>query len=261
MYLETPSVKLMETYARARALPPDLLCNRRPQRLYLGNPYCSLVFPQEQLLKDIYAKADREGLKLTLVTAGLRWNGAERMDALLRFAQVRGCEVEANDFGTLERAARLSRRPPVLLGPQLNRRRKDPRIAWKAGMAAQAHLLEANAVNDALWRTWLAQFGVVRYEFERCGYDFALPQVPSSLHFPFYQTNTSMWCPLRGLCENGSRGRQPSDDNCPGWCNRNVLLYPDFLRLVGRWNSLLALDDRPWNPEFMNRFDRWVLNF
>lgn len=261
MYLEHPAAELMQAYAHMRQIPPEILPRRIPQRLYVGNPHCGLLFPDADTLAAIESKAAREGIKLTLVTAQLRYGGEDRMDALLSLAQRRGYELEANDFGTLQRACTLSQRPIIALGTRLNRRRKDPRMNFKAGMNAHPELLRENAVNDAAYRAWLRQFGVERYEFERCGYDFALPDGPSSLHLPFYQTNTGLWCPLRALCEWGDRGKQCSDGNCPQWCTENELVYPDHLHLSGRWNSLLALDARAWNPEWMNHFDRWVLNF
>ena len=260
LYLDHPLKDFMAAYARCRELPMDVLPPRPPDRLYLGNPHCRHLFPEEGALRAILDKAAREGVRLSFMTAELRSGGEAREDALLGLAAARGIECIVNDWGMLERAR--AQGASVALGPQLNRRRKDPRLAWKAGMRDHMDLLAENAQNDPAWRDYLRAFGVERYEFERCGYDCAVPGgVPCSLHLPFYCTNAALWCPLRALCARGDRGAQSGADRCPGWCAENALLYPAHLKMAGRWNALIALDDRPWDPAFMERFDRWVLNF
>ena len=262
LYLAYPLPDFMNAYADLRCVPRAALPKRAPDRLYVGNPHCRLLFPDEGILRALADKARREGRALSLVTAELRAGGEARADALLRFAAERSAECIVNDWGMLERANALSPRPELSLGTRLNRRRKDPRLAWKAGAAEHVDLLRENSLDAPQWRSWLRDFGVVRFEYERCGYDCAPPgDAPCSLHLPFYQTNTALWCPLKALCERGDRGAQTAADRCPGWCADNVLLYPTHLKLVGRWNSLIALDDRPWNEAHMRRFDRWVLNF
>lgn len=260
LYLEHPLENFMAAYARCRELPAGILPPRAPDRLYVGNPYCRLLFPGADALRAILDKAAREGVQISFITAELRGGEEPSADALMRLAAARDIEWIVNDWGMLERARSHGLR--VSLGPQLNRRRKDPRLIWKAGAGAHLELYAENAQNDPAWRAYLRAFGVERYEFERCGYDCAVPSdVPCALHLPFYCTNAALWCPLRAICARGDRGAQSGAKHCAGWCVENALLYPAHLKMAGRWNALLALDDRPWNPAFLNRFDRWVLNF
>ncbi len=261
LYLSHPASKFFQLYAQARDFPASILPKIRPRRLYIGNPYCRFVFPDPHTLRSIAQKAAEEAFQITLVTAEMRCGSEGDLDSLLLFAADRGFELEVNDWGVLERASNFDPRPAITLGTQLNRRRKDPRTPWKAGFGAHASLLGENALNDELWLKYLKNLGIKRCEFERCGYYFTIPKIPASLHLPFYQTNTGLWCPLKALCERGERGAQRSCNSCPQWCSNNAILYPNHLRLIGRWNSLLALDNRPWDGEFMKRFDRWVLNF
>ena len=262
LYLSCPLPDFWNAYADLRRVPRAFFPNRPPDRLYLGNPHCRFLFPDAKTLRALADKAYRERRALSLVTAELRGGDEAHADALLRFAAELGAECVANDWGMLERARRLSPRPVLSLGVRLNRRRKDPRLAWKAGAAEHIALLRQNSLNDPSWRAWLRDFGVARYEYERCGYDCAPPGgAPCSLHLPFYQTNTALWCPLKALCERGDRGAQAGARDCPRWCESNALLYPAHLKLAGRWNSLIALDDRPWDEAAMAPFDRWVLNF
>lgn len=260
LYLEVPAEDFLPAYAANRALPAGILPVRRPDRLYIGNPYCDQIFPEAFCLAAIAAKADREGLRLSIVTAGMHAGGEAAADAQIAFAADAGAELCVNDWGVLRRAKMHPHRPEILLGTLLNRRRKDPRMAYKPGLQDRKALLAQNALNDPGWLHFLQDAGVVRFEYESCGLPTVLPNAPCSLHLPYYQTNTSRWCPLRALCERGDRGAQKPGNACPGWCAHNELLYPDHLKMTGSWNSLLALDSTP-GEALAQDFDRWVLNF
>ena len=255
LYLSLPLADFMAVYARSRQLPPKWLPAALPRRLYVGNPYCRFLFPEEDVLRAIAQKAGKEGLLLTLCTAELRAGGEATADRQIVLAAELGSELEINDWGMLRRAAG---RTPLLLGTQLNRRRKDPRMQYKPGM--DASLLAQNSLNSPQWRAYLEELGVIRYEYEACGLPTCLPEAHCSLHLPFYQTNTSLWCPLQALCLRGERGAQQPQADCAHWCEENALLYPRHLQMLGRWNSLLALADTP-RPEDLAGYDRWVLNF
>ena len=45
-------------------------------------------------------------------------------------------------------------------------------------------------------------------------------------------------------CTTGERGKQKLVKQCPGFCKDYAFLYPDHLKMVGRYNSLFALDSR-----------------
>ena len=259
LYLSTPMDTFWDAYARIRRIPRLILPERKADRLYIGNPFCRLVFPEEQVLEAILAKAQGEGLAVTLVTAEMRAGEEERADRLFALAAKHRLEVEINDWGMLWRAQPFRDEITLLLGTRLNRRRKDPRMQWKAGFKTQAGLLSRNALNDDGYRTFLAELGIRRFEYESCGLATQAPEAACSLHLPFYQTNTSLWCPIHALCTQGDRGAQRPAEHCPRWCESNVLLYPGHLRMLGRWNSLLALDPEPLRTA--EAFDRWVLNF
>ena len=259
MYLDTPAGDLEAAYAARFGLPEGFLSGRRIDRLYAGNAYCRHLVPEIPVLEAIAEKAGQEGLELTLVTAELRAGDEARADMLIEFARKHKCELVVNDWGMLHRAGR-SGNIDILLGTQLNRRRKDPRMAYKAGFAGNERLLARNALNSPEWRAYLQAFGVCRYEFESCGLQTDLPDGSCSLHLPFYQTNTSLWCPLRALCTSGSRGMQRPADQCPQLCENNYLLYPRHLNMLGRWNSLLAFDPACSGPD-LQKYDRIVLNF
>ena len=100
-----------------------------------------------------------------------------------------------------------------------------------------------NSLNAEFYRTYLRDtFGIRRYEWESCGYRQQFPEEKNSIHVPFYQTNTSQYCTLYAACKNGERGKQELPESCPGYCREKVFLYPKHLKMVGRYNSLFALD-------------------
>ena len=200
-------------------------------RLYVGNAYCVRLFPDPDTLEKILAKASAAGLAVTLTLPTLRGPMPPWMEAAAR-----AVEVAVNDWGALRRL-RGSR---ILLGTMLNRRRKDPRMEEVPGFAEHRGDLVRNGLDDPVFSAWLREMGVERYEYESCG----LPPSPTagrrSLHVPFYQTNTSHDCVLAAACQGRDPGVAggPCREECAEW----ALLYPDDMGLVGRYNSIFALD-------------------
>ena len=114
----------------------------------------------------------------------------------------RWLELLVNDWGLAE-LLRKKRSPYLepVLGPLLNKRKKDPRLAWKTGSLES---LAENSLNADFYREFLAEeLGIRRYEWEACGYPMKLPPGNHSLHLPFYQTNTSQFCPDFAGCAFG----------------------------------------------------------
>lgn len=260
-YIRLPMTRFMDAYAQMCALPRNLLPARLPDRLYIGSSFCRHLFPGPGELRAIADKARCERTALTLVTAELRAGVEAAADELIAFAAQQRAELCVNDWGMLERAQPFAGKLPILLGPMLNRRRKDPRMQWKAAPARQLALLSENSLNSAAWCAFLGRMGVQRYEYESCALPAQLPPGSISLHMPFYQTNTALWCPLRALCTAGDRGAQAPAESCSRYCEDNVLLYPEPLKMIGRWNSLLALDADAWRRPLPPGADRIVLNF
>ena len=123
---------------------------------------------------------------------------------------------------------------------------------------------QENNLNSDFYREFLEQeLGISRYEWESCGCALKFPPGKNSLHIPFYQTNTSQYCPLYAVLVNGQRGKQGYIKECPGYCTDKALLYPGHLNMVGRYNSLFALDETILkNPEtrISEDVDRIVVN-
>ena len=149
-------------------------------------------------------------------------------------------EIVVNDWAMVEMLCGKTFRLHPVLGTLLNKRKKDPRMKYKSG---DTLLFQQNSLNAGFYRDFLAEeFHIYRYEWESCGYPQELPPGKNSLHLPFYQTNTSQYCPLYALCTTGDRGTQQLAEHCPKFCEKYALLYPEHLHMTGRYNPLFGVD-------------------
>lgn len=260
--LRRGAAPIWEVYARECGIPRALLPDRPPDRLYIGSASCARLLPEPSVLEALLDAAEEAGLEVTLLTAQLRPDGGASVDRLLEMLDHRGrhAELVANDWGMIERAQRHRDRVEIVLGPLLNKLRRDPRMPWSAGYAAHGDLLSEGNLNDPALRAFLEALGVRRIEYETCARPIRVPEGRHSLHLPFYHTNASAWCPLRAHCEGGSRGAQRPPGTCPGWCAQNAFLYPKHLNMIGRGAALLALDPGA-GKRIPEHIDRLVFNF
>lgn len=244
-YLSMESAAFFDAYFRRNQIPDPPLFH--PDRLYIGNAFCPHLAPTEEELFALMDKACQESFAVTLVFPFLlEENLTEtqaRLQHLARWCEQKNktIEIVVNDWGTAHLAAQI----PVFslcLGVLLNKRKKDPRMAYKLGNRT---LFEQNSVHAAFYREYLKEeFRMERYEWESCG-DTSTSKFlegKNSLRLPFYQTNTSQYCPLYAACTEGSRGAQVPIRECPKFCERQAFLYPEHLRMVGRYNSLFGVD-------------------
>lgn len=255
-YLSANLKVFMDNYWERNHLSGHWFSDIRLQRLYIGNAFCHLLFPKKDQLFLLLEKARKDGLQVTLTFSYIREFMLENVKILLDRLEVwceeKDCilEIQFNDWAMAEMLKEKRQLTPVL-GILLNKRRKDPRLHYKletmaqTGAAADSKFLEENSLNADFYREHLEkEYGIVRFEWESCGYDMTFSTGKNSLHLPFYQTNTSQYCTLYAKCTTGERGKQELVKKCPGFCKDYAFLYPDHLKMVGRYNSLFALDDR-----------------
>lgn len=247
-YLSSSLTEFSRIFAeKSMGICGSLLRKRQvPERLYIGNQFCHLLFPGKELLFQMLEKAAAKQVKITLVFSYIREYMLEQVQALLEEVD-RWCErrktcieVVVNDWGMADLVKNRTRNLTPSLGILLNKRKKDPRISFKKG---DQRLFEKNNLNAGFYRDFLKEeFGIDRFEWESCGYEQDFPEGKNSLHIPLYQTNTSQYCPLRAVCLNGERGAQKLAKSCSYYCAEHVFLYPEHLHMVGRYNSLFGID-------------------
>lgn len=269
-YLQKSLPEFYHDYLRKNYLRGSGLEARIPDRIYIGNQFCHLLFPEEELLFAMLEKAKKEFTAVTLSFTYLRETLLEDIFALLRkidhWCGKNELEMECvvNDWGMADFIRKETKHLLPCLGTLLNKRKKDPRINYKKG---ERDLYSQNSFNADFYQEFLKEsFGIERAEWESCGYMQDIPAGKNSLHFPFYQTNTSQYCPLYAVQKEEDRGRQKLADKCPQYCKNAAFLYPKHLNMIGRYNSLFALDrDFLEDVEQLKRYtdsniDRLVLN-
>lgn len=242
-------------------------------RLYIGNEFCHNLFPEMKLLINMMEKAKEEGLQITLCFTYIRDFYIEKtkdiIENVYNWCDENDTKIEIilNDFGMLKLLEDKTDCFRISLGVLLNKRKKDPRYIYKKGYLENKELIAKNNLNSWIFNNFLKECKIERYEYESCGYKISIAEGHHSMHIPFYQTNTSQYCPLYAMCTTMDRGNQKLVTNCPKYCRDYVFSYPKHLKMVGRYNSLFAFDDTllkdPKELEYYinSGIDRIVLNF
>lgn len=265
-FLQEEGQALFRSLLSEHALSGHALFNRPVQRVYLGCSFCNHRMPDRSLFTQLIERARAQRLEVTCVLSCLRPGEEARAEALIAQACAQQCEIMVSDWGTLQLCSRKTDR--ILLGPLLNRRRKDPRLRYQNGVGKRGTLLAQNSLNDPIWREYLQRLGVSRFEEESCGYPLSLPGGAShSLHLPWYQTNVSSYCPLCALLREGDRGKQTLVFSCDAPCEKMLLAYPQHLASYLSGASLQALSRQilatpePLQELLEQGVDRLVVNW
>ena len=135
----------------------------------------------------------------------------------------------------------------LTLGCLLSKQRRDTRMNY-VNRNDNELSKEKSQVDAPFYRQYLAKhFNITRVSFQNSGIDqsFFTPDsmIGMTLHFPYFQMNTSGWCPLLAMLYRGSRGRQKAVDDCHCECMTYAFEYPDFLCMTGRYNSIFGYND------------------
>lgn len=192
------------------------------QYVYIGNQFCSHLFPKLETLNKVLEKCQRLELKPVLMFAPLKEHEIKERKEILKDLDS-SIEIVANDLGMLEMLKEYSF--PVIEGILLNKHVKDTRLKYVEHFHAQP--------SDYKTR--------YRKSYESCGQTMNLS--PScDFYFPKFQMNTSGTCTMYAKCKNGNRGYQEEILDCPKYCLNQHFLYPTHLRMIGEYNSLFGYD-------------------
>lgn len=249
-YLKESLSDFMTDYWKENNVASAFYAKRLPDRIYLGNQFCRLLFPKKEILFALLEKARSEGLGVTVSFAcqpEVSLKEAEQLlESLRSWCQKNeSIEIVVNDWGMAQLVGRYPEQFELCMGTLLNKRKKDPRLSYLKSRLPdkETGLLAENSLNADFYQKALEKnLGFVRYEWESCGYPQRFPEGKNSLHLPFYQTNTSQYCTLYAQYREHNRGRQYLQAECPGYCQMQAFLYPEHLHMTGRYNSLFSLD-------------------
>lgn len=253
-YLSGSLAVFTEKYWAENYLSGHPLAGKMPQRIYVGNQFCHNLFPKKEVLFAVLDKAKKENLEVTISFSYLRDYMLEDTKKLLRELSLwctengKKAEILVNDWAMPGLLVGTEQVLIPCLGVLLNKTRKDPRYAYKKGMCTRPE----SGFGREMQQYLKEKMGISRFEWEAAGMPAGADTAGTadrpgaggsgiSLHLPFYQTNTSQFCPLYARCKNGSRGNQELPAACPGYCRELVFLYPKHLSMVGRYNSLFGL--------------------
>lgn len=243
--------------------------------LWIGSSLCPQLYPDAQiteLLDRSLAQCLEPRVVFSTMGEGEISLYSRRLEVLEEWCRQRGRQLTlvVNDLGMLEMLRERKRKSEgaamkgteeakkrfifsLTLGPLPVRRRKDPRLFWAAGERARSWGMLSDA---ALLRALKERYGISSVSLEEM--DAAEGQhcaLPVTLVGPWAQLNTGTFCPLAAAVCRGDRGAAVHADACPGYCRDRVFLYPDELRMTGRYNSLLGFSSRIFFRERVRRLE------
>ncbi|MDD5935501.1 MAG: hypothetical protein PUC65_08100 [Clostridiales bacterium] len=271
-YLNMSLNDFIVEYFKSHHMESHELAKKQVNRIYVGNEFCHNLFPEKVQLMRMLEKTKKENLNVTLAFTYMRDEMLEQTQVLLK-ELYDWCkkneivlELVVNDWGMVQLLENMQKYFTLCLGILLNKRRKDPRYPYKSGYQEHVKQLAQNSLSSVEYRKFLEKWNIKRYEFESCGYLMEVSGAHNSIHFPFYQTNTSQYCTLYAKCTTMDRGKQQLVTKCPRYCEEFIFAYPKHLKMVGRYNSLFGFDDTLLNRLEMLQYyleqgmDRLVLN-
>lgn len=256
IYLDQPHMHMMvekgtcftvDHYVQQSGLSGHPIFSANVKRLYIGDDFCFERLPSAELLHAFLKIAESQGFHVTLCFPFLYERQLTAIHNLLSVLNEWSCssgkqaEVVVNDWGALNMLHRVYPDVDLVLGRLLNRRKKDPREEWHWQKNSYLPGYQSNFLNSTCIQSILSRYGVHRYEFESTTQKPLLPEGNHTLHFPFYQLNTSTYCNLKHRCDN-FKMNQSKQSGCPGYCREIVSLYPKHLNTYGRGNSIFAFN-------------------
>lgn len=238
-FLNCDIADFQSDFLKRNFLSAHPLFQKKAERVYIGSAHCRHLFPDN--IGTLILRARQQNLGVTVVLPPIRESAAGFFEKIMTdILKSDADEIVINDLGTLLKYHACGKR--IVLGTYLNRRRKDPRMRYKLGFQKCAELMTENNLNDDDWLRKLEALGVARFEYESCGMLQTYPKGHVTLHLPFYQTNGSHGCLIAASCEGTDPGLGRDGETCPVWCQSRARLYPDALRLIGRYNALFGVD-------------------
>ena len=245
------------------------------QRVYIGNEFCQNLLPCNHILEYIN-KANDEDYEVTVMLSVMDESMVKRIicviDEIEQYCVINQKKIEiiVNDWGVLNYIKSNTSMIVPVLGRLLNKRIKDPRRRWTWHDKNDESLRSNCLSNNDYFRKFVNEYGVERFEFEvyenkEDVKSLILKGNMNSLHFPFYQMMTSLYCPLFYEYNNFVQNRLMIH-NCPHICKEIVRTYSRDLRMIGIGNSnFVYVKDILTDPDILeiycnNGIDRLVFS-
>lgn len=216
-------------------------------RIYIGSQFCGLKLPDVNLIKKAILVCEKKNINVTINTSIITEDGSIFVKDLLEMLQKlevneefrNNIEITINDFAVLRLIDIMNISIKYNLGILLNRRQKDPRYKYRWNYYNVRKLLIENEIGSKKFNTFYSQFKYWEYENNPLGNK--LTEKKCVLHIPFYQTNTSRYCPMNAAFTRKDSTNQYNIKTCEHFCEKNIYLYSSTMPLVGVGNSNFGL--------------------
>ncbi len=192
--------------------------DRLINRIYFGGEFCERLLPDKKTLLRVLSLVDKNRLNFSLITPVVSDQALGRLEQLFSILP-EGSEVIVNDWGTLRLLRRSYPKLIPVIGRQLCKMIKDPRLP-----SAQWLKLYPHGIQSGPFHKLLAQFEIERIEMDVPPFaelqDFNSPLHELSVHLPFGFS-------LKGrMCKMGALQLEPPRKFGPGHgCNKECLQF------------------------------------
>jgi hypothetical protein len=189
-------------------------------RIYIGDEFCFNRRPTLTSLKKSYLFAEKNGLKITLLTPVLTNEGIEEFAKLFDFINEVDphAELVINDWGVLAFIRNKYPSFKISLGRLLNKGFKDPRLTDPDKAAAISEgtkqLLNQSTFDLVTYQKKMLEMGVLRLERDIMPYATTIPKsshmIKTSIYLPFGYITSGR------VCWIASFGQQAREKFVPG---------------------------------------------
>lgn len=239
----TPAIYLKNKFAEY-ALDSHALATAKLTHISFGDACCPLLFPAPQYYESIIKHSLEHKLKLLFQLAPVSDTLLDSICAsLVTLNQLlldHGCsaEIEVGDMGMLRFCERLKGFSLVSKGVLMCKKKKDPRMSYLS--KEEGNVLSPLSSHKDSW--------------------LPLDETEQNIYLPYYQTNTGTFCTLRALTDHGSRSKQTRITSCNQECQKQHILYPKHLNMVGIGNSLYSFHVECLEKGYEKLKKRMVIN-
>lgn len=219
-------------------------------RIYIGSQLCGLKTSDVNIVKEAILICLKKKLDITINTSIITEQGIMFLEQLFNMLQDiiilddygENIEIVVNDYASIYLIDKKNIPFKYNLGILFNRRQKDPRYSYRWNYEHVRKFLMMNELsvvhNDGI-ADFYSKFKYLEFENNPIGNVYVKNR--SVLHFPFYQTNTSRYCPLNAAILKNDSNKQYNVQECEHYCEKYIYQYSSDVSLIEVGNSNLGI--------------------
>ena len=217
--LKTPTLADCIDKFNWQNFPSDLYAtDHLINRIYFGGEFCERLLPDKKALLRVLSLVEQHHLNFSLITPVVSDQALGRLKQLFSILPI-DSEVIVNDWGTLRLLRNNYPKLIPVIGRQLCKMIKDPRLP-----SAQWLKLYPHGVQSSPFHKLLTQFEIQRLEMDVPPFaesqDFNSPEHKLSVHLPFGFSLKGRMCKIGALQLETPRKFGPGHG-----CNKECLQY------------------------------------